>query len=68
VTLAVSVFGYNKYKIDALGFACFETLVTVSGLALMVVVRDREPMRYLLIFVAAWATDTFAYSWGRLFG
>ena len=31
-------------------------------------VRDREPTRYLLIFVAAWVTDTFAYFSGMLFG
>ncbi len=68
VTLAVSVFGHASYKPDTLGFACFETLVTVLGFTLMVTVRDREPVRYLLIFVAAWATDTFAYFSGIAFG
>ncbi|MDD4124835.1 MAG: phosphatidate cytidylyltransferase [Eubacteriales bacterium] len=68
VTLAVSVFGYSKYKADILGFTCFETLVILLGISLMVVVRDREPLRYLLIFVAAWTTDTFAYFSGIAFG
>lgn len=49
-------------------FAGFESLAVVLGFSLLIAVRDREPLRYLLIFIAAWATDTFAYFFGVAFG
>lgn len=63
-----AVFGFRKYTIDAIGFVTFETLVTSLGFSLMVLVRDRQPIQYLLIFIAAWGTDTFAYFVGKFFG
>lgn len=66
--LVISVLEHSKYKIDILAFTGFETVVTLLGFTLLVVVRDREPVRYLLIFVAAWTTDTFAYFSGLAFG
>lgn len=36
--------------------------------SLIVLLRDREPVRYLLIFISAWSTDTFAYFGGVTFG
>lgn len=38
------------------------------GFASLVLVRDAEPLRYLLIFIAAWSTDTFALFAGKFFG
>ena len=66
--LGYAVFGSKKYTVDAIGFVTFETIVTCLGFSLMVIVRDRQPIQYLLIFIAAWGTDTFAYFTGRFFG
>ena len=43
-------------------------LFVTFGFASLVLVRDADPLRYLLIFVAAWSTDTFALFAGKLFG
>ena len=67
-TLFEGVFGSKKHTVDSVGFVTFETLVTVMGFSLMVIVRDRQPIQYLLIFIAAWGTDTFAYFVGRFLG
>lgn len=66
--LAVTVFAHAAHTPESVGFAVFETLLVVFGFSSLVLVRDREPVRYLLIFVAAWATDTFAYFVGVFFG
>ena len=49
-------------------FSDIEATFLLAGFCLMVIVRDREPIRYLLIFVSAWTTDTFAYFSGLTFG
>lgn len=66
--LVISVLNHKKYAIDLLTFTAFEAMVVLAGFSLMVIVRDREPIRYLLIFVSAWTTDTFAYFSGLTFG
>ncbi len=66
--LCEAVFGFKAHTVDAIGFVTFETLVTCLGFALMVMVRDRQHYQYLLIFIAAWGTDTFAYFVGRFLG
>lgn len=56
--LVISVLNHKKYAIDLLTFTAFEAMVVLAGFSLMVIVRDREPIRYLLIFVSAWTTNT----------
>jgi len=68
VTMAVSVFCYGKFDNTKIGFSLFEVFVAVGGFTSIVYVRDTENVRYLLIFVAAWVTDTFAYFAGYFFG
>lgn len=63
-----SVLTYGKTDTRSLGLAALQTFAAIFGIGLIVLIRDREPYRYLLIFIAAWATDTFAYFSGMLFG
>lgn len=68
MALGCQVFYYGKMPHDKMGFALLQTIIVILGFTCLVYVRDREEMRYLLIFVAAWGTDTFAYFTGRAFG
>ena len=52
----------------ALSKTAFTMLFVTFGFASLVLVRDAEPLRYLLIFIAAWSTDTFALFAGKFFG
>lgn len=66
--LFLLVIGYGKINVAAATTMFFGFMYAAIAFALLVVVRDIAPTRYLLIFVAAWATDTFAYFGGYLFG
>lgn len=66
--LFLTVFGYDKIHIDSISTLLYGFIYTAVGFAFLVMVRDMAPERYLLIFIAAWCTDTFAYMGGRLFG
>lgn len=66
--LASEVLDYNRFDAKVLGLTAVQAAAAIFGIGLIVLVRDREPTRYLLIFVAAWVTDTFAYFCGMLFG
>lgn len=62
------VLGYGKIDISAATTMFFGFAYAAIAFSLLVMVRDITPLRYLLIFVAAWSTDTFAYFGGFLFG
>ena len=66
--LFASVLFYSKTEFVTLAKTAFTMLFVTFGFASLVLVRDAEPLRYLLIFVAAWSTDTFALFAGKLFG
>ena len=66
--LFVSVFGFERIEVSSLSALFFGFVYAAVSFALLVMVRDRVPQRYLLIFIAAWSTDTFAYFGGMLFG
>lgn len=66
--LVAEVLDYEKIESKTLGVTFAQAAAAIFGIGLIVLVRDREPTRYLLIFVAAWVTDTFAYFSGMLFG
>ncbi|HOJ47691.1 MAG TPA: phosphatidate cytidylyltransferase [Bacillota bacterium] len=64
----VAVFGYGKINVTDISALFFGFVYTAVAFSLLVVVRDSAPERYLLVFIAAWSTDTFAYFGGYLFG
>ena len=66
--LFASVLFYHKTDFAALSKTAFTMLFVTFGFASLVLVRDAEPLRYLLIFIAAWSTDTFALFAGKFFG
>lgn len=66
--LIAEVLDFDKFDPKTLGLTALQAAAAIFGIGLIVLIRDREPYRYLLIFIAAWATDTFAYFSGMLFG
>lgn len=66
--LFLTVFAFGKIEVSAVTALLFGFIYAAVCFALLVMVRDRVPSRYLLIFIAAWCTDTFAYFGGFLFG
>lgn len=63
-----SVIGYRKADITKTGVTFYEIFTVIVGFTLLVRVRDLRPYEYLIIFVAAWMTDTFAYFTGCFLG
>ena len=68
--MAVSVFCYGKLTFAQLGEAFLACLYIIGGFNAIVFLRDLEGGEYiyLLVFIGAWITDTFAYFSGVLFG
>lgn len=66
--LFLSVFGFGKIDVTSICALFFGFVYAAVSFSLLVIVRDHAPHRYLLIFIAAWSTDTFAYFGGYLFG
>ncbi|HBR31513.1 MAG: phosphatidate cytidylyltransferase [Eubacteriales bacterium] len=66
--LFILVFGYGRININSATALFFGFVYVAVAFMLLVMVRDRAPERYLLIFITAWGTDTFAYFGGYLFG
>ncbi|PKM63015.1 MAG: hypothetical protein CVU97_02325 [Firmicutes bacterium HGW-Firmicutes-21] len=66
--LFLFVLGHGRIEVPSVTALFFGFVYAGVSFALLVMVRDRVPERYLLIFIAAWCTDTFAYFGGRLFG
>ena len=68
--MAVSVFNYGKITFARLGEALLACLYIVFGFNAIVFLRDLAGGEYiyLLVFMGAWITDTFAYFCGVLFG
>lgn len=70
ILLYASVFARMEYRTNDIALAFFCTLfVTISFSSILVtrIIRGGEHI-YLLIFIGAWITDTFAYFTGKLFG
>ena len=68
--MGVSVFSYGKVTFAQLGEALLACLYIIFGFNAIVVLRDLDGGKYiyLLVFIGAWITDTFAYFSGVLFG
>lgn len=67
----VLIFSHGKYTVQQICVAFMSILYIISGFTAIVSIYDRElggEIIYLLIFIGAWVTDTFAYFCGMLFG
>ena len=71
VSLAAAVFSHGKADIRDVSSAFVLWLYTIIGFTSLIMIHDlAEGGRYfyLLAFIGAWVTDTFAYFTGVLFG
>lgn len=71
ISLAVAVFSHGKADIRDVSSAFVLWVYTVVGFASLIFIRDfiaGGRYFYLLAFVGAWVTDTFAYFTGMLLG
>jgi phosphatidate cytidylyltransferase len=68
--MGVSVFTHGKITFAQLGEALLACLYIVFGFNAIIYLRDLMGGQYiyLLVFIGAWVTDTFAYFSGVLFG
>ena len=65
------VFSHGRYTVQQICVAFMSIFYIVGGFSAIVSIFDRElggEIIYLLIFIGAWVTDTFAYFCGMLFG
>jgi phosphatidate cytidylyltransferase len=70
-TLAVLVFTGGKRPVTDVGATLLICLYIIAGFSGLLHLRDLADVGqyvYLLVFLGAWMTDTFAYFCGRLFG
>ena len=68
---AVLTFSHGKYKLADVAIWFMTAFYILLGFNAILVLRDFEiggKYVYLLIFIGAWVTDTFAYFCGMLFG
>lgn len=67
---AVLVFSKGKISVEEVSVAGFMSLYIVSSFLAILFLRDSAAgaYTYLLIFIGAWVTDSFAYFTGFLFG
>ena len=68
---AVLTFSHGKYKLADVGICFMTVFYILVGLNAILVLHDYESAGkyvYLLAFIGAWVTDTFAYFCGMLFG
>ncbi len=66
--LCVCVFAFGKIGAKSIMSTVGLSLFAAFSFFSFVSVRDEAPYDYLLILIAAWATDTFAIFGGALFG
>ena len=66
----VSLFSHGKLPIEQAGMAFLSVVYILWGFSLMVLLRRINNGEYLFVlpFLGAWVSDTFAYFTGRLFG
>ena len=68
---AVAVLSHGKFTFEMLGTLFAASLYIISAYCAILYVRDfgdNGKYIYILIFLGAWVTDTFAYFSGMLFG
>ncbi len=68
---AVLTFSHGKIKLSDISICFFTVFYVLAGFSSILYLRDLEhggKYVYLLVFIGAWVTDTFAYFCGMLFG
>ncbi len=69
---SVLTFSHGKYKLADVAIWFLTAFYILLGFNSILVLRDYEAVGgkyvYLLVFIGAWVTDTFAYFCGMLFG
>ncbi len=68
---AVLTFSKGKYKLGDVAIWFFVSIYILLGFNSILVLRDYKFVGkyvYLLVFIGAWVTDTFAYFCGMMFG
>lgn len=68
---AVSVLGHKKVGVTDAAAVFMTFIYSVAGFTAIIFLRDYiegGQYMYLMVFIGAWITDTFAYFGGRLFG
>ncbi len=71
LVLAMSVFSEGKLPVDKVCIAFLTCVFVIIGFVSILMLRSMPhggEYIYLIVFVAPWVTDTFAYFAGRLFG
>jgi len=70
ILLTVSVFSEGKVPVDKVCVAFTTCAYIITGFISIIQLRSMKhgSIIYLLVFIAPWVTDTFAYFCGRLFG
>ena len=70
ILFTVSLFSHGKLPIEQAGMAFIALVYILWGFCLMVLLRriNNGAYLYLMPFLGAWVSDSFAYFTGRLFG
>lgn len=70
ILFTASVFSEGKLPIDKICIAFTTCAYIITGFISIIQLRSMKfgNITYLLVFIAPWVTDTFAYFCGRLFG
>ena len=70
VLFTISVFSEGKVPVDKVCIAFTTCAYIITGFISIIQLRSMKygEIIYLLVFIAPWVTDTFAYFCGRLFG
>ena len=70
ILLTVAVFSEGKVPVDKVCIAFTTCAYVITGFISIIQLRSMEKgnIIYLLVFIAPWVTDTFAYFCGMLFG
>lgn len=70
ILFSVAVFSEGKVPVDKICIAFTTCAYVITGFISIILLRYMKfgEITYLLVFIAPWVTDTFAYFCGRLFG
>lgn len=70
IMLTASVFSEGKIPVDKACIGFTTCAYVITGFVSIIQLRDMKfgEITYLLVFIAPWVSDTFAYFCGRLFG
>jgi len=69
--LYAAVFARKENSTNDIALCFFSTFFVTISFTSIIITRDLEPygdILYLMIFIGAWSTDTFAYFTGKLLG